>query len=328
MLISVCIPTFNQGRYLEQCIRSVMAQSLKPDEIIVSNDCSSDDTKEILDRLAKEINIIKIVHQDTNLGMVKNTNFCLSSAKYDIIVKLDSDDYLLPEYIETLFTLLCKYPQAGYAHAAVQEINEYDIKVKQRRLFRKTGFQNNEEALKSSCNGYQVAANIIMFKKAALIAAGFITSKVKFAEDFYLSVELADAGFGNVYSEKVLSCYRVWSDEGNVRQRRKLNEINGIRIIFDEPIKSSFAKRNWNMNLIEKKKQQFACVQSNCLMWSIYNKEEKDELESAIYDLSSTNKVRLHVYLYRNGLGSLIMIPSNIMHLTKQLAKSILKKIY
>jgi glycosyltransferase involved in cell wall biosynthesis len=325
MLISVCIPTFNQGRYLEQCIRSVMAQSLKPDEIIVSNDCSTDDTKSILDRLSKEINIITIIHQDTNLGMVKNTNFCLSIAKYDIIVKLDSDDYLMPEYIETLATLLYKYPQAGYAHGAVQEINEYDIKVKQRNLFRKTGFQNNEEALKSSCNGYQVAANIVMFRKVALEAAGFITSKVKFAEDFYLSVELANAGFGNVYSEKILSCYRVWTDEGNVRQRRKLNEINGIRIIFDGPIKSSFVKRNWSMDLIEKKKQQFACIQSDCLMWPIYSKEEKAELESAIYCLSSSNKVKLYVYLYKNGFGSLLKIPSNIIFLAKQFAKSILK---
>jgi glycosyltransferase involved in cell wall biosynthesis len=325
MLISVCIPTFNQGRYLEQCIRSVMAQSLKPDEIIVSNDCSTDDTKSILDRLSKEINIITIIHQDTNLGMVKNTNFCLSIAKYDIIVKLDSDDYLMPEYIETLATLLYKYPQAGYAHGAVQEINEYDIKVKQRNLFRKTGFQNNEEALKSSCNGYQVAANIVMFRKIALEAAGFITSKVKFAEDFYLSVELANAGFGNVYSEKILSCYRVWTDEGNVRQRRKLNEINGIRIIFDGPIKSSFVKRNWSMDLIEKKKQQFACIQSDCLMWPIYSKEEKAELESAIYCLSSSNKVKLYVYLYKNGFGSLLKIPSNIIFLAKQFAKSILK---
>jgi glycosyltransferase involved in cell wall biosynthesis len=302
-----------------------MAQSLKPDEIIVSNDCSTDDTKSILDRLSKEINIITIIHQDTNLGMVKNTNFCLSIAKYDIIVKLDSDDYLMPEYIETLATLLYKYPQAGYAHGAVQEINEYDIKVKQRNLFRKTGFQNNEEALKSSCNGYQVAANIVMFRKVALEAAGFITSKVKFAEDFYLSVELANAGFGNVYSEKILSCYRVWTDEGNVRQRRKLNEINGIRIIFDGPIKSSFVKRNWSMDLIEKKKQQFACIQSDCLMWPIYSKEEKAELESAIYCLSSSNKVKLYVYLYKNGFGSLLKIPSNIIFLAKQFAKSILK---
>jgi glycosyltransferase involved in cell wall biosynthesis len=302
-----------------------MAQSLKPDEIIVSNDCSTDDTKSILDRLSKEINIITIIHQDTNLGMVKNTNFCLSIAKYDIIVKLDSDDYLMPEYIETLATLLYKYPQAGYAHGAVQEINEYDIKVKQRNLFRKTGFQNNEEALKSSCNGYQVAANIVMFRKIALEAAGFITSKVKFAEDFYLSVELANAGFGNVYSEKILSCYRVWTDEGNVRQRRKLNEINGIRIIFDGPIKSSFVKRNWSMDLIEKKKQQFACIQSDCLMWPIYSKEEKAELESAIYCLSSSNKVKLYVYLYKNGFGSLLKIPSNIIFLAKQFAKSILK---
>ena len=45
MPISVCIPTYNQGPYLEQCIRSVMGQSVRPDEVIVSNDCSTDESR-------------------------------------------------------------------------------------------------------------------------------------------------------------------------------------------------------------------------------------------------------------------------------------------
>lgn len=324
MSISVCIPTYNQGKYIEQCVRSVIAQSVKPDEIIVSDDCSTDNTNSILNKLQIEIPILKVVRQNQNLGMVKNTNYCLQLAQSEIIVKLDSDDYLLPKYIETLSGLLYKYPEAGYAHGAVQEVDNNNNRGKIRNLFRRTGFQSSEDSLKSSCKGYQVAANIIMFKKSALDAVGYITSNVKFAEDFYLSVEIANAGFGNVYSEEVLSCYRVWADEGNVRQKRKLNEINGIRIIFDEPLKKSFSKRGWDLGVLENKKKNFACRQSDCLTWNIYNNEEKDELQSAILNLSSSPKVRLYVSLYRSGFGNLIIIPSKIVGRAKHVIKKIL----
>jgi glycosyltransferase involved in cell wall biosynthesis len=323
MFISVCIPTFNQGSYIEQCVKSAYNQSVIPDEIIVSNDCSTDETKNILDRLLLEIPILSVVHHNVNRGMVENTNFCLRSAKYEVIIKLDSDDYLLPNYIEILSHLLIENPKAGYAHGAVQEIDEQNNKVKTRRLFRRSGFESSEEALKASCSGYRVAANIIMFRKTALEAAGFITSEVKFAEDFYLSVEIANAGYGNVYSEHILSCYRVWADEGNIRQRRKLNEINGLRIIFDNPITSSFSKRGWNLDLIKKKKTQFACAQSDCLMWDIYSDEEKIELEKAIYNLSSSVKVKTYVFLYKNGFGKILTVPSNFFYKMKLLIKDL-----
>jgi len=324
MPISVCIPTFNQGPYLEQCIRSVMGQTVRPDEVIVSNDCSTDETRAILDRLSQEFDILHVIHQEHNLGMVKNTNTCLQTAQYEFIVKLDSDDYLLPRYVEALSGLLKQHPEAGYAHGSVQEIDGDGHKGKVRRLHRPTGFQTSPEALRASCNGYQVAANIIMFRKAALEAAAFITSRVHFAEDFFLSVEIANAGFGNAYTPEVLSCYRVWADAGNVRQRRKLNEINGLRIIFDEPLRTSFTQRGWSLRPLEKKKEQFACTHADCLQWRIYTQPEKDELEAALYQLSATPKVKLYTFLYKSGFGGLIDGPTGVLNKAKQAAKSLL----
>jgi glycosyltransferase involved in cell wall biosynthesis len=130
MKISVCIPTFNQAQYLSGCVESVLKQTVRPDEIIVSNDCSTDGTKELLETLSLNNNIFKITNQPFNLGMNRNTDACLKMAKGEIILKLDSDDNLLPNYIETLRNLLLNYPDAGYAHAAVQEIDEHGNKIK------------------------------------------------------------------------------------------------------------------------------------------------------------------------------------------------------
>src|SRR5690606_11449056 len=110
----------------------------------------------------------KVVSQPTNLGMVKNTNTCLRMANGDLIVKLDSDDYLLPEYIQRLASLMVKYADAGYAHCAVNEINAVGHKLKTRILNRKADFKDADTALKESVHGYKVAANIIMFRKDVL----------------------------------------------------------------------------------------------------------------------------------------------------------------
>src|SRR5215217_5302959 len=99
MMISVCIPTFNQAPFIEQAIRSAYDQTLKPDEIIVFDDCSTDHTAQIIDALTQEISILKVYRQPINLGISGNVDSCLRAAKGDLIVRLDSDDQLLPHYI-------------------------------------------------------------------------------------------------------------------------------------------------------------------------------------------------------------------------------------
>ena len=324
MKISVCIPSYNQADYIEQSIRSVFAQTVQPCEVIVSNDCSTDGTKLILDNLAKEFEKLKVIHQPINLGMVQNTNHCLRLANGEFIVKLDSDDYLLSQYIEVLSSLLKEYAEAGYAHGAVQEIDVHGDNVVIRKLFRKTGFVNSDTALKSCVKGYKVAANIIMFRKEVLSKVNYITSDVDFAEDYYLSAQIAASGYGNVYSEKILSCYRVWADTGNIRQKRKLNEINGLRIIFEKVILPAFVTRGWNKVIISKAMTNLANRQASCLGWNIYSDKEKQELEKAIFQLSNNYKTRIHAWVYKSGYGNIINYYLESQNWFKQKVKRIL----
>jgi len=328
--ISVCIPTFNQEIFIEQSIRSALNQTIPPFEIIVSNDCSTDGTRETLDKLSGEINILKVINQPQNLGISKNTNFCLRQATGDFIIRLDSDDLLSPDYIKLLSEELYKYPEAGYAHAAVNEIDENNNFLKERRLIRKPGFVNGEVALKASLNGYRVAANIIMFRKSALEKVGYISSGINFAEDYYLSAQLAAAGYGNVYSENVLASYRVWADIGKVRQKRKLEEIYGIRSLFDEVIEPAFKARGWGLAIVKSAREKFAINQSNCLGWSIYTDQEKIPLITALSGLSDTKKSRFFIWLYKKGYGvfpeSYSKLNSKIKGFGKNLLLNLTKK--
>ena len=324
MKVSVCIPTYNQALYIEQTIRSCTKQTFLPFEIIVSDDCSSDNTLEVLEGLAKEFSYLKIVRQAVNIGMVPNTDAVLRMATGEFIVKLDSDDYLAPTYIQKLGQLLQLHAAAGYAHGAVQEIDGKGIYKKQRLLARKTGFYNSDVGLKNAIYGYQVAANIIMFRRTALETVGFITAKTNFAEDYYLSAELAAAGFGNVFFNEILSYYRVWVDTGKVRQKRKLTEIDGIRRVFDDVLTPAFKQRGWSLITIEKSKTNFACIQADCLSWKVYNKDEKTQLVTELEKLSAAPKARFTASMYLHGFGKLLNGYSLVTALPKKITKKIL----
>lgn len=323
MKISVCIPTYNQASYIVQSIRSVLNQTLLPDEIIVSDDCSTDNTRSVLEKLKDEIPILKVVYQNMNLGVSKNTDKCLRLGNGEYIVRLDSDDLLLPNYLETLSELLSKYPKAGYAHGGVQEIDAYGNTIRKRLLFRKQVFIDGDEALKASKNGYKVAANIIMFRKSTLESVNYIESKINFVEDYYLSVSIAKANYGNVYSGKILSCYRVWTDSGKVRIRRKMEEITGIRNIFENLFFPAYNERRWSTIELRKSMERFAIGHSSCLSWDIYSSEEKQQLEIELLKLSNSDKTRLYIFLYKNGFSIFPTFVSKIRnYITKFVKKA------
>lgn len=323
MTISVCIPTYNQAAYVEKAVRSAMSQTLLPDEVIVSNDCSTDGTKEILDRLASEFEILKVIHQPVNLGMSGNTNTCLRQSKNDIIVKLDSDDYLLPDYIRLLSDLLAQHPSAGYAHAAVYQVDEKDHIVKERRLYRATGFHDDAVALKGLLQGYRVAANILMFRRETLEKVGYITNMQNFAEDFFLSVNIAGAGYGNVYCDKVLAGYRVWDNEDKVRQKRKLAELRGLTTVFNDAMIPAFKARNWDVKEVEDAKEKFAVKHAQALSWSVFSKEEKNAIEEALINLSPTAKTKRYINLYKSPWSVVLNGYSSIYSFSRQTAKKI-----
>ena len=325
--ISVCIPTYNQGAYLERSIRSAFNQTVKPLEIIVCDDCSTDDTKVLLEKLAIEIPSLKVFTQPVNVGISKNVDACLKMASGEFILRLDSDDLVYPDYLQKVSTLLKRFPDAGYGHVAIQEIDEHDQETNLRNLFRTTTYQDPEEALKAAVKGYRVAANIVMFRRSALEKVGFISSEINFAEDWRLSIDLAAAGFGNVYLNEVLAAYRVWADSGNVRQHRKLAEIKGINSVFTEALAPAYQNKGWNTQELETQKSQFAAVQADCLGWENYKPSEKEEIVAALLALSTSGKVKTMIWIYRNGFGSVVSIFSTLKHSLKSLIKKLILSV-
>jgi len=325
MEISVCIPTYNQAQYLKICIESVINQTIKPFEIIVSNDCSSDDTEVVLNDLACLIPNLKVFNQPVNLGMCANMDFCMREAKGDYIVKLDSDDYLAPEYCEVLSNLLNDFPKAGYAHANVNEIDKFGNIKRERTLFRKKVFVDSIEALKASVKGAQFAANILMFRVEALKSVNYLSNRPSnFGEDFHLSADLAAHGWGNVFSKCKLSYYRVWADSGNVRAKRKIIEIEGILRVFQDILEPQFKKNNIDLSILIRQKSRFACNHANCLSWKSYTEKEKQDIENSLLKLSTSSIVLFFIWAYKSKFYFFLRPLRGTTNLLKIVVKKIL----
>ena len=102
MLISVYITSFNKGKYLRQAITSVLNQSLQPEEIIIVDDGSNDNSREIIKGFASRYpEIIKPIINENNYGIAKTRNIAISHCKGELITFVDGDDYFFPSKLES-----------------------------------------------------------------------------------------------------------------------------------------------------------------------------------------------------------------------------------
>ena len=101
--ISVIIPVYNTHSYLEECIRSVMNQTLKEIEIICVDDKSTDSSLALLRKLEKEDERIQVISLEENGGQSIARNIGVEKAGGEFIQFVDSDDWIAEETLETLY---------------------------------------------------------------------------------------------------------------------------------------------------------------------------------------------------------------------------------
>lgn len=97
--VSVIIPVYNSGQYLQTCLESVISQTLRDIQIICVDDGSVDSSSQILERFAAVDPRITVLHQ-TNSGAGAARNFGLQVARGEYLSFLDADDFCEPDMLE------------------------------------------------------------------------------------------------------------------------------------------------------------------------------------------------------------------------------------
>ena len=106
--ISVIIPCYNQEKYIEEAIESVLHQTFKDFEIIVVNDGSSDNSLSIIKKYAeKYVNVISYINQ-SNQGVIAARNNAIAKSCGEYIFPLDGDDKIAPTCLQKLYDAMIK----------------------------------------------------------------------------------------------------------------------------------------------------------------------------------------------------------------------------
>ena len=111
--ISVVLPAYNAERFLSEAIDSILCQTYANFELLAIDDGSSDGTKQLVEKYAKMDPRVRLVCNESNLGLIKTLNKGLIMAKGEYIARMDADDISLPERFEQQVRFLDSNPDVG-----------------------------------------------------------------------------------------------------------------------------------------------------------------------------------------------------------------------
>lgn len=117
-MISIIVPVYKVERWLERCVRSILAQTFQDFELLLIDDGSPDRCGDLCELWAKKDVRIRCFHK-SNGGLSDARNFGMERAAGQFITFIDSDDYVAPSYLEYLFGLLDAHPEAGYSECSL-----------------------------------------------------------------------------------------------------------------------------------------------------------------------------------------------------------------
>ena len=216
--VSVIIPCYNHGRYLDEAVDSVLAQTFNDLEIVIVDDGSSDAaTVALLDGYQRPRTTVL---RTTNMGLAAARNNGIAAASGTYILPLDADDRIEPTYLEQAVEVLAGRPEVGIVYCRA-------------RLF---GAVETEWLLPEYSLPRMLLDNVIfctaMFRREDWDAVGGYDRGMVYGwEDYDFWLGLIERGRQVVRLDEILFCYRVASDS-MVRSKEKWQKVEMFRRVY------------------------------------------------------------------------------------------------
>jgi len=123
-LVSVLLPVYNVEKFVEESVKSILNQTYKNIELIIVDDCSTDETYTILQKLKQKDERIKLHRNSNNLKIAETLNVAFKLSSGDYICRMDGDDISHPERIERKVNFLKNFPEYSLVGCSVQSVDE------------------------------------------------------------------------------------------------------------------------------------------------------------------------------------------------------------
>ena len=104
--ISIIVPLYNQGIYLGKCVQTVLSQTFKDYSVIIIDDCSTDGSGDVADKIAATDDRISVIHHAKNMGLSAARNTGIRAANSEYILPLDADDGIAVNMLERCYNMI------------------------------------------------------------------------------------------------------------------------------------------------------------------------------------------------------------------------------
>ncbi len=220
MNVSVIIPNYNHSKYLRQRIDSILNQTYKDIELIILDDCSTDNSREIINEYIKVHPEIVVCYNESNSGSpFIQWNYGVSKAKGEFIWIAESDDFAEPCFLERSLSLMQRSENTGLVFCDSKIVNEQKgieylaserSAVKNNKNLLKVLSGKGEFSLRSFLENPIVDASSVLFRKCAYLKAGGADPLMKYCGDWLLYIRILLIS-GIEYIPEPLNVFRLHS---------------------------------------------------------------------------------------------------------------------
>ncbi len=207
---TIVIPLFNKSNYISNTIESVLAQTFQDFEVLIVEDCSTDASLKMVSAIQSDK--IRILQHDQNKGLSASRNTGIKNAMTQYIAFLDADDVWKPNYLETIYTLIQKFPECK-----LFATNYEEVYPNQMSLLPTTKFINQEKEtvikdfFESNLSQHIYCCCSLCVDKSVFETIGFYDEKITYGEDVDFNIR-ANNAFQLAYSTDVLVSYILYTE--------------------------------------------------------------------------------------------------------------------
>lgn len=201
--VSVCIPVYNSGRYLRECIDSVLSQTFTDFELLIVDDGSTDDSCDIISSYSDSR--IRLLHNDHDY--IATINMLIDNARGEYVARMDSDDRMLPTRLQTQVEILDNHKEidilGGGFVSFGRSNNSYIPSDPLKKL-----------SIADFVGGNRIANPTVMMRRCSVVNAGLrYEHEFIYAEDLRFWLKAIEHGLYVANTDKLLIEYRSYGQQ-------------------------------------------------------------------------------------------------------------------
>jgi glycosyltransferase involved in cell wall biosynthesis len=239
--VSVCIPTYNYAAFLPMAIESVLNQSFTDHELLIIDDCSHDDTRDVVRKYAAQDKRVRFKINAVNIGMVNNWNLCLKEARGEYIKPLFADDMFAdPDALQQMTSVLMSNERVVLVASSWNLVNAESKIIRSIRPFKRDCSLHGEKVTAlclSEQKNFVGSPSGVMFRNRDC-DRGFSTDYHQIV-DLEMWFHLLEKGTF-VHLDKPLCSFRIHPDQQTERNKGNYAAYEDAFLLYDHYMHKSY----------------------------------------------------------------------------------------